>query len=302
MYAQTAINGEHNPAALFMLIQISDSGMATLKQQITAFYEKRHVLTRANPANQVTTALAFSKEVWRKLHNNVPANFPDMPVITGKHPLPAVPANLFVHITSKRPDLCYELAAALLDGWQGVNVLDERQGFRFHDYRDLTGFIDGIENPSEPSDQQSVTLLDASAGDCQGGSFVFAQRFVHDLTQWNQQTVDEQEKTIGRTKWEGMELADDVKPPTAHNARSNINHDIMRYSLPYASAGGEKGLFFLAYTNDLTVITTMIQRMDGLVEDGITDRLLDFTTAVGGNYFFAPPQDLLESMFELDDV
>ena len=302
MYAQTAINGEHNPAALFMLIQISDSGMAALKQQITAFYEKRHVLTRANPVNQVTTALAFSKEVWQKLHNNVPANFPDMPVITGKHPLPAVPANLFVHITSKRPDLCYELAAALLDGWQGVKVLDERQGFRFHDYRDLTGFIDGIENPSEPSDQQSVTLLDASAGDCQGGSFVFAQRFVHDLTQWNQQTVDEQEKTIGRTKWEGMELADDVKPPTAHNARSNINHDIMRYSLPYASAGGEKGLFFLAYTNDLTVITTMIQRMYGLAEDGITDRLLDFTTAVGGNYFFAPPQDLLESMFELDDV
>jgi putative iron-dependent peroxidase len=76
----------------------------------------------------------------------------------------------------------------------------------------------------------------------------------------------------------------------------------MRYSLPYASAGGEKGLFFLAYTNDLTVITTMIQRMYGLAEDGITDRLLDFTTAVGGNYFFAPPQDLLESMFELDDV
>ena len=100
MYAQTAINGEHNPAALFMLIQISDSGMAALKQQITAFYEKRHVLTRANPANQVTTALAFSKKVWQKLHNNVPANFPDMPVITGKHPLPAVPANLFVHITS----------------------------------------------------------------------------------------------------------------------------------------------------------------------------------------------------------
>ena len=62
MYAQTAINGEHNPAALFMLIQISDSGMAALKQQITAFYEKRHVLTRANPANQVTTALALVRK------------------------------------------------------------------------------------------------------------------------------------------------------------------------------------------------------------------------------------------------
>jgi len=58
----------------------------------------------------------------------------------------------------------------------------------------------------------------------------------------------------------------------------------------------------LGYTNDLGVIELMLQRMYGLAEDGLTDRLLDFTTAVGGNYFFAPPQDLMESLFELDDV
>lgn len=300
--AQSAINGEHNPAALFVFIQLNEVAQAHLQEQITAFYAKRHVLARIAPEAQITTTLAFAKELWEQLHPNGPANFRKMPVIEGVYPHPLLPANLFVHITSERIDLCYELAAALMQDWEGASVLDERQGFRFHDRRDLIGFIDGIENPVDEADRIAATLLDESAGDCAGGSFLLAQRFVHDLTKWQGLTVDAQEKVIGRTKWDGAELPDAIKPPTAHNVRSNIDIDIMRHNLPYASVGGEKGTIFLGYTKDLGVLDRMLERMYGLSEDGLTDRLLDFTTAVGGNYFFAPPQNLMESLFDLEDV
>jgi putative iron-dependent peroxidase len=300
--AQSAINGEHNPAALFIFIEVSPAGQQRLQQQITAFYAKRHVLARSTPEALITTAIGFAKELWEDIHPNGPANFRPMPQFESQYPFPLSPANVFVHITSQRTDLCYELADALMNGWEGAKVVDERHGFRFHDGRDLIGFVDGIENPVDSADQMEVTLLDEAAGDCAGGSFFLAQRFVHNLNKWQGITVDDQQKVIGRTKWEGVELADDVKPPTAHNARTNVDVDIMRYNLPYASVGGEKGAIFLGYTNDLGVLDLMLQRMYGLAEDGLTDRLLDFTTAVGGNYFFAPPQKLMESLFDLDDV
>lgn len=300
--AQSAINGEHNPAALFIFIQLNETAQANLQEHMAAFYAKRHVLARTSPEAQITTTIAFAKELWEQLHPNGPANFRKMPVIEGKYPHPLLPANLFVHITSERTDLCYELADALMSNWNGAQVLDERHGFRFHDKRDLIGFIDGIENPVDEEDRMAATLLNESAGDCAGGSFLLAQRFVHHLQKWQELTVDAQEKVIGRTKWDGAELPDAIKPLTAHNVRSNIDIDIMRHNLPYASVGGEKGTIFLGYTKDLSVLDLMLQRMYGLTEDGLTDRLLDFTTAVGGNYFFAPPQNLMESLFDLDDV
>ena len=300
--AQSAINGEHNPAALFLFIHINTAAQAQLQEHITSFYAKRHVLARTAPEAQITTMISFSKELWHTLHPTGPANFRAMPVIEGKYPLPLSPANMFVHITSTRIDLCYELADALMNQWDGAKVVDERQGFRFHDGRDLIGFVDGIENPVEMDEKVAATLLDESAGDCAGGSFLLAQRFVHNLNKWQTLTVDDQEKVVGRTKWEGVELADEVKPPTAHNARSNVDVDIIRHNLPYASVGGDKGTIFLGYTNDLGVIELMLQRMYGLAEDGLTDRLLDFTTAVGGDYFFGPPKDLMEGLFELEDV
>jgi putative iron-dependent peroxidase len=72
--------------------------------------------------------------------------------------------------------------------------------------------------------------------------------------------------------------------------------------MPYGNAGGDKGLFFFAFTNNLAVIDEMLKRMYGLTDDGLHDKLLEFTKAVGGNYFFAPPQDLLNELFDLEDI
>ena len=168
--------------------------------------------------------------------------------------------------------------------------------------RDSNKFIDGTENPQFPDDRDEVALLGEDAGIFAKGSFVFAQRYVHDLDKWKHLKVDAQEHVIGRTKLESIELDDDVKPDNAHIARAVIEDDegeeleILRHSLPYGDGQGEQGLFFLAYTKDLTRIDQMLVRMFGTSGDGIHDRLLHFVTAVDGAYFFAPSEHLLEEI------
>jgi putative iron-dependent peroxidase len=172
------------------------------------------------------------------------------------------------------------------------------QGFRYRDYRDLTGFTDGTENPSG-SQRARVALL-PTRHPFAGGSFVLAMRFVHDLDAWERQTRRYQELTIGRTRRESRELSDSVKPPTAHIARVVIEEDgeeleIVRHSFPYGNSS-ENGLFFLAYTCDLSIPGRMLARMLGISGDGVRDQLLDYTRPVSGAHFFAPSLETLRSL------
>ena len=53
--------------------------------------------------------------------------------------------------------------------------------------------------------------------------------------------------------------------------------------LPYGDGKGEQGLFFVAYTNNLSIIDAMLKQMFGTTGDGIHDRLLHFTTRLMGH-------------------
>ncbi|MFZ0023457.1 Dyp-type peroxidase, partial [Acinetobacter sp.] len=202
-------------------------------------------------------------------------------------------------------DICFALSQAFFEGIQDqVEVLDERVCFRYFDGRDMTGFIDGTENPQFPENRAEAALLPAEAGIFANGSFVFAQRYAHDLTKWKQLKVDAQEQVIGRTKLESIELDDAVKPENAHVARTVVEDDegeeleILRHSLPYGDGKSEQGLFFIAYTYDLSIIDAMLQRMFGTSGDGIHDRLLHFVTPMDGAYYFAPSEELLAQLLD----
>ena len=42
-----------------------------------------------------------------------------------------------------------------------------------------------------------------------GGSYVFVQKYIHDMVAWNALPVEEQEKVIGRRKFNDVELSDE---------------------------------------------------------------------------------------------
>ena len=307
MTAQSVILPLPSNHARFIVLNLKDLSIDTLKEQLNALFSTRDRLITQHPDAEIKTSVAFGPELWAKLHDQTPAGFKQLEPIQGSFNMPVVPADVLIHIASARADLCFAMSQSFFDGIQDqVEVLDERVCFRYLDGRDLTGFIDGTENPQFPDDRDEVALLGDEAGIFADGSFVFAQRYVHDLAKWKHLKVDAQEHVIGRTKLESIELDDDVKPENAHIARAVIEDnegeelEILRHSLPYGDGQGEQGLFFIAYTKDLSRIDQMLVRMFGTSGDGIHDRLLHFVTAVDGAYFFAPNEDLLEEILDTE--
>ncbi|WP_286714023.1 Dyp-type peroxidase [Acinetobacter sp. UBA2581] len=305
MTAQSVILPLPSDHARFIVLRLKDLSIEDFKERLEQLFTTRDRLITQHPNAQIKTAVAFGPELWSKLYEQAPAGFKQLEPIQGSFHMPVVPADVLIHIASARADICFALSQSFFEGIRDqVEVLDERVCFRYFDGRDITGFIDGTENPQFPDDRAEVALLGEDAGIFQDGSFIFAQRYAHNLDKWKKLKVDAQEQVMGRTKLESIELEDEVKPANAHIARTVVEDEegeemeILRHSLPYGDGRGDQGLFFIAYTKDLKIIDAMLVRMFGTSGDGIHDRLLHFVNPMDGAYYFAPSEELLEEVLE----
>jgi len=213
---------------------------------------------------------------------------------------PSTGGDVLLHVTSALRDLTFDfvLEARSRLG-ERVDVVEDVAAFRRKDARDLTGFIDGTENP-KGEERAEWALVAADDPDFAGGSYVFTQRYVHDLAKWSRLPIAAQEDVIGRRKPDSEELPDDLKPETSHAARSNLEVDgeelkIVRQSLPYGNTS-EHGLFFIAYCRTPDIPEQMLARMMGVSGDGLKDRLMEFSRAVSGAHFFAPSLPMLAAL------
>lgn len=300
MAAQSAILAPSAQHARFFMFNLGKLSVEQLQERIGATLAQ-HTLLQTQHEDTLRVGFAFGTALWKTLYGSLPDAFYDLLPIESTQVMPANPVDVFVHIESSRADLCFALAQTLCEGIDDlIDVVDEQAGFRYMDKRDLTGFIDGTENPSELEERAQTALL--PDGEFVDGSFVFAQRYVHHLQDWKKLSVTEQEQVMGRTKLESIELEDDVKPDNAHISRVTIEDEageelpILRHSLPYGSGTGDKGLFFLSYSHELSRVDTMLQNMFG--QNGVSDHLLKFTTPVNGAYFFAPSCEMLEALLD----
>ncbi len=218
---------------------------------------------------------------------------------SGPHKAPSTPGDILVHIRSDRADLNFELARRVYDAFgDAVSMVEEIHGFRYLDTRDLTGFVDGTENPTGDR-RAEVALAKEEEPDFSDGSYIALQRYVHDLPKWNEVAVSEQEQIIGRTKADNIEFKSDEKAPYAHIKRASIKEggkslELLRHSMPYGTAE-EHGLYFIAYCETPDTFDKMLERMIVPDSDGQYDHLMDYTTAVTGASFFAPSLDFLKS-------
>src|SRR5713101_1535234 len=90
----------------------------------------------------------------------------------------------------------------------------------YKESRDLTGFIDGTENPRLSEAPEVALIPDGSPG--AGGSVVLIQKWMHDAVAFEALAVEEQEKVIGRTKDTSTELAEEVRGAESHVSRTVI--------------------------------------------------------------------------------
>src|SRR5258708_36292647 len=103
-------------------------------------------------------------------------------------------------------DICFELATQLMDRiGDAVSVADEVQGFRYFEDRDLIGFVDGTENPRGTLALESALVGEEDAPSA-CGSYVMAQKYLHDMKALNALSTEVQEGIIGRRKLTDIEL------------------------------------------------------------------------------------------------
>lgn len=293
---QSAILPEAGPFAQYTLLKIKQNPQSVV-EKLKALPQLVEELNQQQPGADLTLSIAFTKSFWTQLDAAMPPELIDFPVLgEGEVVAPSSDVDVLLHCHSNRHDLHFYLLRKLMaDVEQDVQVVDETYGYRYLDSRDMTDFIDGTENPKE-GQRAEVAII--PEGEFAGGSYVMVQRFIHNLPSWNRLNVSAQEKVIGRTKPDSIEL-DDV-PAASHVGRVDIKEEgkglkIVRHSLPYGSVSGEHGLLFIAYCNTLHNFKAMLESMYG-VTDGKTDQLLRFTKAVTGAYFFTPSAQMLQSL------
>lgn len=293
---QSAILPEAGPFAQYTLLKVTQNPQVVL-EQLQALPQLVAELNDSQPGANLAISIAFTKSFWGQLNVDMPAELIDFPVLgEGDITAPSTDVDVLLHVHSNRHDLHFYLLRKFMSlVVDNVEIVDETNSYRYLDARDMTDFIDGTENPKN-GQRAEVAII--PGGEFAGGSYVMVQRFIHNLPAWNRLSVSAQEKVIGRTKPDSIEL-DDV-PAASHVGRVDIKEEgkglkIVRHSLPYGSVSGDHGLLFIAYCNTLHNFKAMLESMYG-VTDGKTDQLLRFTQAVTGAYFFAPSADMLQSL------
>ena len=276
---------------------------AALDEVRAAIRAVQEVAGAGSPPETVTLVVGFGRSMLERLApGDIPSGLRDFTAVTGTSGRTAVATqeDVFFWAHSNRHDRNYEVARDARRTFARIGELArETPSFVYRDSRDLTGFIDGTENPAADEARTLAVLGEGQIGE--GGSFVLTQRWIHDLDAFHALSVEGQEAVFGRMKVDSTEIED--KAPNSHLSRVVTEDDageeieIYRRSVPYGTAL-EAGLYFLAFTDDLTKIDRMLANMYGASADGVHDRVVDFTQTVSGAYYFAPSAETLVRILE----
>jgi putative iron-dependent peroxidase len=297
---QSAICPATGAFGIFITCTMVHDAGAALRLALAGFPALSAAIASDLGQPHLVSAVAVGCSVWEAVFGlpRPVGLVPFVAVADGPRKAPSTPGDLFLHIHSPSHDANFVLARALIARLSGlVTLVEEIHAFRHMEGRDLTGFVDGTENP-QGDERGAVALVGGADPHFAGGSHVSIQRYVHDMARWATQIPKAQEAIIGRTKDTDEELDAHVKPPTAHIARVVIEEDgheleILRHGLPYGTTS-ECGLYFIAYCKSAAPFRRMLENMIKTDAQGHHDRLLDFTRAVTGASFFAPSIGFLE--------
>jgi porphyrinogen peroxidase len=291
--------------AIFLVLTIDPGGEAACRDLLADWAGLQRAVGFRAPEGPLAAIAGIGSDAWDRLFAGPrPAELhPFRPLAGAAHRAPATPGDLLFHVRHERMDVCFEFVAQAMSQLNGAaTVVDEVHGFRYFDERDLLGFVDGTENPVGRAAAEAALVGEADPAFA-AGSYVIVQKYLHSLDVWNALSTEEQEKAIGRYKLSDIEMPDEVKPANSHVALNTIEEpdgterQILRANMPFGEVGrGEFGTYYIAYAATPSVTELMLTHMFIGDPPGNTDRILDFSTAVTGNLFFAPSADFLDDL------
>jgi putative iron-dependent peroxidase len=242
----------------------------------------------------VNLVAGFRPELWREaLPDDAPVearSFDEELVGADGYVMPATQHDAVLWLSGSAYDVIFDVSRAVIAELRGfAAIADETSSWPYRHDLDLTGFIDGTENPSLIDAPQVVLVGEGEPG--AGGTILLLQKWAHDATAWESLSVADQERVIGRRKLDSVELDD--KPRDSHVASTDQDRfgKIFRRNMPYGTVT-EHGTMFVGFSADQRTLATMLESMAG-VSGGSRDALTRYTRPLSGAYYFVPSAESL---------
>jgi porphyrinogen peroxidase len=245
----------------------------------------------------VNFVIAFRPELWR---NILPEDAP--PGVEGFNRqiqgtegfvMPATQHDALVWLSGSAYDVIFDMARSVIHDLAGLASLgEETSSWPYRHDRDLTGFVDGSENPTLLDAPADALLPEGTPG--AAGSVLLLQKWKHKTADWEALPVKQQELIMGRTKPDSIELEN--KPADSHVARTDQDEfgNIFRRNMPYGNVD-DHGTVFVGFSADQTRLSKMLDSMAGLVT-GTRDALTRYTQPLTGSYYFVPSVESLRRL------
>ena len=237
----------------------------------------------------VNLVVGFRPELWREL---VPHDAPlglegfnhDLRGSDG-YVMPATQHDAVLWLSGSAYDVIFDTAREAIAAVSAfASVEEESSSWPYRHDRDLTGFIDGTENPSLIDAPDVALIPEGSPG--AGGTILLLQKWSHDSTAWESLPTARQEQVMGRTKDESVELED--RADQSHVGRTDQERfgKIFRRNMPYGTVT-DHGTMFVGFSAEQRRLSAMLESMAGLT-DGVRDELTNYARPLTGAYYFVP--------------
>jgi porphyrinogen peroxidase len=245
----------------------------------------------------VNFVIGFRPELWREM---IPGDAPpgvegfNQPIKgTEGFVMPATQHDSLVWLSGSAYDVIFDMARSVIhDLAELASLGEETSSWPYRHDRDLTGFIDGSENPTLLDAPMDALLPEGVPG--AAGSVLLLQKWKHKTAEWEAVPVAQQECIMGRTKLDSIELEN--KPSDSHVARTDQDEfgNIFRRNMPYGNVDNH-GTVFVGFSAEQKRLSRMLDSMAGLVT-GTRDALTRYTQPLTGSYYFVPSVEGLRGL------
>lgn len=287
---QSGIFALGTAAHAYLEFDATREGAADIARAVASLREPRTTMGGVN------LVAGFRPELWRDAvpDDAVPglSGFEEVAGIEG-FVMPATQHDAVLWISGSAYDVVFDVARmALAELRDTAAIADETSSWQYRHDLDLTGFIDGTENPTLIDAPEFVLIPDGEPG--AGGTILLLQKWEHDSTAWEALPVEQQELVIGRRKSDSVELED--KPADSHVASTDQDRfgKIFRRNTPYGSVMNH-GTMFVGFCAEQRPLAEMLESMAGLTV-GRRDALTYFSRPLTGAYYFVPSTDALRDL------
>jgi putative iron-dependent peroxidase len=271
------------------------AGRAELVSAISSLREPRTTMGGVN------LVAGFRPSVWAEvMPDEAPARVHDFDsdlVGIDGYLMPATQHDAVLWLSGSAYDVVFESARkAIAELRKLATVAEETSSWPYMHDRDLTGFIDGTENPSLIDAPELALIPDDEPGGA--GTVLLLQKWEHDAPKWEALAVEEQERVMGRLKSDSTELED--KAADSHVASTDQDRfgRVFRRNMPYGTVT-DHGTMFVGFSADQKRLSDMLESMAGLTS-GTPDALTRYTRPVTGAYYFVPSSESLRRFIPLD--